>query len=422
MGAFSRLRVFFVLVMLAAGLMGGSQVAAAQDGEGEFPLTAFAAYCEPGYLGPFQGCTPWEGVTVSFAAADGTFSDTCVTVAGTNAASCTVNVPFGSSITASIDPSIIGASSYLEGAASQVYEIPDGPPEGEFGGPAFVLFPVEEEPQAGSFPFPVVASICEDAVAPGDDCVPWDGVVIDVTSANGSFVDSCIAATFIEYAAGCEVGVPFGSTVTARIADDQIPAGHELYVFDPTWDIPLDVAGGITGQPVFWLVPVQEDDLTALPVYASICSDALPPNDDCQPWEGVLIEAVTNDDTGYSDACVTETFFETVAGCKITMPRGANVTASVPEDQIPEGYELFVEVPTWDMPEEGELESGPYFYLVPEEGTDPKPVPTPTVPVTGLPSTGSGLGESGLATYIVLGVVSALLIAGAGYASTLRKR
>ena len=81
--------------------------------------------------------------------------------------------------------------------------------------------------------------------------------------------------------------------------------------------------------------------------------------------------------------CTTVTFIEYAAGCEIMTPRGATVTASISDDQIPDGYELFVEVPAWDMPEEG---------------------------------------ERGLATYILLGGVSALLVAGAGYASTLRTR
>jgi hypothetical protein len=422
MGTFSRLRVFFVVAMVVAGWMGGSQAAAAQGEEEGFSLMAFTAYCPPGYAGPFVDCTPWDGVTVVFQDLDVDFSTSCTTLAGDRAASCTVTVPFGSSIIAAIDETAIPGGYVLQQNSSQLIEIPDGPPEGEFGGPMFVLFEQVNGEQPDAFPFPVAASICEDAVAPGDDCVPWEGVVIDVTSADGTFADSCVAATFIEWAAGCEVGVPFGSTVTASISDDQIPDGYELYTFDPTWDIPLGVPGGIMGQPVFWLVPMQEADLTPLPVYASICSDALPPNDDCLPWEGVEIVAVTNDAAAFANACVTETFFETVAGCEILMPRGANVTASISDDQVPEGYQLFVEVPMWDMPEEGELESGPYFFLVADDGETPAPTPTPTTPVTALPSTGSGTDPNGLATYLALAGVSALLMAGAGYASTLRKR
>jgi hypothetical protein len=122
--------------------------AGAQDEEG-FPLTAFAAYCEPGYAGPFVGCTPWAGVTVTFVATDVNYTATCVTETGERAASCAVTVPFGATIEASIDPATVPAGYVLQGAALQQLTIPDGPPEGVFGGPTFVLLPADgtgEEP------------------------------------------------------------------------------------------------------------------------------------------------------------------------------------------------------------------------------------------------------------------------------------
>ena len=397
----------------------GMQAAAAQT-EGAFPLPAFTAFCPPDYAGPFVGCTPWEGVTVSFETSDGTFSTTCVTGAGERAASCGIDAPFDSTIIASINTSTIPAGYMLATDAVQTWEIPDGPPEGEFGGPAFVLVSNQEQEAPAEVALPLYASLCDDGYAPHDDCGPWEGATVTVTADDGTYIGECVTATVIEYAAGCEVMVERGTSVLATISLDTLPEGYMAWTVLQAVDVPAE---GDPEGPLFIAVPTgEEDDLTPLPVFASICSDALPPNDDCQPWEGVTIVAVTNDDAEYADACVTETFFETVAGCDIMMPRGANVTASIPDDQIPEGYELFAEVPTWDMPEEGELESGPYFFLVPVDGEEPAPTPTQAAPVTRLPSTGSGVGEHGLATYLMLGVVSALLVAGAGYASTLRKR
>jgi hypothetical protein len=121
--------------------------ATAQDGsEAEgFPLPVNTAYCEPGYLGPFDGCTPWEGVVVTFADADDPlWTRTCETVAYDRTASCVVEVPFGSTVIASIMPSTIPDGYMLQGENAVEYTIPDGPPEGEFGGPSFVLFAAEQ--------------------------------------------------------------------------------------------------------------------------------------------------------------------------------------------------------------------------------------------------------------------------------------
>jgi hypothetical protein len=95
------------------------------------------------------GCTPWAGVTVTFVATDVNYTATCVTETGERAASCAVIVPFGATIEASIDPATVPAGYVLQGAALQQLTIPDGPPEGVFGGPAFVLLPADgtgEEP------------------------------------------------------------------------------------------------------------------------------------------------------------------------------------------------------------------------------------------------------------------------------------
>lgn len=136
--------MFLCLGLIAlSGTVAGGVTAQESDDEG-FPLGASAAYCDPGFLGPFVGCTPWDGVTVTFESADGTFNESCTTeAAGTSddrAAGCGVDVPFGSTITASIDPSIVPAGFTLQNDPAQEFDIPDGPPTGLFGGPVFVLF------------------------------------------------------------------------------------------------------------------------------------------------------------------------------------------------------------------------------------------------------------------------------------------
>jgi hypothetical protein len=216
-----------------------ASTAGAQEAEG-FPLPANTAFCEPGYFGPLEGCTPWEGVPVLFVSDDGTFSDSCVTIAALNSANCTVQVPFGSTITASIDPAAIPAGYVLEGASSVVFTIPDGPPEGLFGGPTFVLLPADTSPTeepAGETPivpesegFPLLAftAICE----PGylgvfEGCTPWEGVPVSVVALDREFAETCITVVG-DRAASCVVNVPFGATIVASIMPSEIPDGYVL--------------------------------------------------------------------------------------------------------------------------------------------------------------------------------------------------
>lgn len=240
-----------------------ANTASAQDGGGEgFPLGAATAFCEPGYLGVFDGCTPWEGVTVTFTSTDETFSVTCVTSGTERAAGCGVDVPFGSTIVASIDPFVIPVGYVLEGAASQEFAIPDGPPEGQFGGPVFVLLPADgdedvEEP-AGNFSLTSFTAYCE----PGylgvfDGCSPWDGVTITFASADGAFTDSCVTVAG-ERAASCVIEVPFGATITAAIDPALIPTGYVLEGdASQEFAIPDGPPEGLYSGPSFVLLPVE---------------------------------------------------------------------------------------------------------------------------------------------------------------------
>lgn len=221
--------ILAVVLSLLLPSMSVTDVAA----QGGFPLTANTAYCEPGYLGPFVDCTPWERVVVSFVASDQDYATSCVTVAGGRTASCTVEVPFGATIVASIDPGVVPAGYVLEGPASMEVVIPDGPPEGEFGGPAFVLLPAlneppVEEPTAGGFPLSANSAYCEPGyLGPFVDCEPWQGVTVTFETTDGAFATSCVTSG-TERAAGCVVEVPFGSTVVASIDPGIVPAGYVL--------------------------------------------------------------------------------------------------------------------------------------------------------------------------------------------------
>jgi len=162
--AVRRVSTFLTVGAIALSTVMATGVAAQEEPEG-FPLPAFTAYCEPGNAGPFVGCTPWAGVPVSFVALDQEFAETCFTEPGDRAASCTVYVPFGSTIVASIMPAEIPDGYVLRGPTAHELTIPDGPPEGVFGGPTFILdAQVVEEPEPVPTEEPIVEEPIEEPV------------------------------------------------------------------------------------------------------------------------------------------------------------------------------------------------------------------------------------------------------------------
>jgi hypothetical protein len=132
--------------LLLSGVVGSGMATAAQEAGEGFPLPAMTTVCpDEDYLGPFVGCEPWDGVTVSFVSDDGLFDEACVTSSSSEGtvptASCGFSVPFGSTITVSIDEAQVPAGYYLYTQPVQEFAIPDGPPEGLFGGANFVIIP-----------------------------------------------------------------------------------------------------------------------------------------------------------------------------------------------------------------------------------------------------------------------------------------
>lgn len=243
---------------------------------GTFPLTAFAAYCAPDYFGIFDGCTPWDGVTISFLSSDGSFAEYCTTVVGDRAASCVVEVPFGTTINASIGISSIPAGYMLEGNLNQELTIPDGSPDGVFAGPSFVLLP-QEEPVDDGFPLGAATTYCE----PGylgvfEGCTPWEGVTVTFVSSDGSYSDSCVTSG-TDRAAGCSVTVPYGSTITASIDKTLVSIQYTLEGdYEQTFDIPSGPPEGEFIGPVFVLFPSEGvEDLHDRPVTAGSESNSV---------------------------------------------------------------------------------------------------------------------------------------------------
>lgn len=234
-----------------------------------FPLTVNTASCQHGYLGPFVDCTPWARVVVAFTAVDQDFAETCVTAPGERTASCTVEVPFGATIVVAIDPGVVPAGYVLEGPAALEIVIPDGPPEGAFGGPSFVLLPVLNEPPlaepsggeqpADGFPLPATTAYCEPGyLGPFVGCTPWAGVTVAYASSDGAFATSCTTVA-AQNTATCTVAVPFGATVVASIDPAVIPAGYVLEgASAQEFTIPAGPPEGAFGGPSFVLLPASE--------------------------------------------------------------------------------------------------------------------------------------------------------------------
>ena len=391
-----------------------------------FPLGAVTVICDPGYAGAIEECTPWEGVFVNFTSSDSAFTTSCVTSSG----GCGVDVPFGSTITASIDPVMIPDGYVLDSASSQDFTIPDGPPEGFFGGPVFVLLPaeippVDDEIPVGTFSLTSFAAYCSaDYLGVFDGCTPWAGVTISFVSSDGSFAEYCTTAAG-DRAASCVIEVPFGATINASIGSASIPAGYALEGnLNQEVTIPDGPPDGIFGGPSFVLIPQEvPDEGFALGAATAYCEPGyLGVFDGCTPWEGVTVTFVSSD-SSYIDSCVTSGT-DRAAGCSVTVPYGSTITASIDKTVIStqytlEGdYEQTFEIPSG--PPEGEF-IGPVFVLLPtdevedlhdrpvdlrrDRGSIAEPIAERSA-VVALPKTGSGAVES-------FPVMPSVLIAGA---------
>lgn len=140
-----------VILLVAIAAMANSLVRASGEEapHGTFRMGAITADCTFQTGGPLYGCTPWAGVVVTFVVEDstGTHTETCTTVdpgsPDARAASCGIEVEFGSTVTASIDPAVIPAGYILNQDATQVWTAPDGPPDGVTGQPIFTLTAVD---------------------------------------------------------------------------------------------------------------------------------------------------------------------------------------------------------------------------------------------------------------------------------------
>lgn len=113
-----------------------------------FDLGIIAVTCErqpTGYL--FQGgdCVPAQGAVIVITTHDGALVGTCIAqppTSAANTASCTISVPFGSSIIVTEDAASIHPG-YKPVHNAIAFDIPASPPDGEFGGPIFLNLPTD---------------------------------------------------------------------------------------------------------------------------------------------------------------------------------------------------------------------------------------------------------------------------------------
>ncbi len=124
----------------------GTVTVTAQDGGSSFDLAIVAANCEhmPTAF-PFQGggCNPANGAVIVVTTNDGNLIGTCIAQSAKSdavIASCSVAVPFNSSIvvTEDVRSIIVG---YAPAMNPQTIEIGASPPEGDFAGPVFLNLP-----------------------------------------------------------------------------------------------------------------------------------------------------------------------------------------------------------------------------------------------------------------------------------------
>jgi hypothetical protein len=268
------LRILGVVILLLLAVPPGTTTQAQDEG---FPISSASAYCEPGYFGPFVDCTPWEGVTVTLQSTDGSFSTTCVTSGTERAAICTVYVPFGSTIVASIDPSIIPDGYVLEKSVTQEIQVPDGPPEGEFSGPVYVLLPAAQDaPQPTDEPLAVATGIPATTAVPeieegGMGAAFFTGTC-DTLDPDAP-VARLNATRFPEGSTvGLEGAVPVatGYTVVPLPMDVILEGGHVLALFsedDPTLMVACGAVGGVldsNGALTIGLTPVEDPGMVGV--------------------------------------------------------------------------------------------------------------------------------------------------------------
>lgn len=135
-------KLILILVTLALASLGST--AFAQDA-GTYSLGAVLVNCDvnaPAQITmPEDGCAPGNGIEVIATDATGTVISTCVSdvaIPGESfTAGCTLEIPFGSTVTVTQNLATIPAG-YAPIDNAQEFTAPDEPPTGFLGGPVFV--------------------------------------------------------------------------------------------------------------------------------------------------------------------------------------------------------------------------------------------------------------------------------------------
>jgi len=233
------LRMMAAFTLVLASLIFMRSAGMAQDEPESMIMSAQTAFCTQGLPAPQEGCSPWDGVVVSVVSADESFSTSCSTSSTSDAfvSSCAIDPPFGSTITASIDPASIPSGYELDPnqSTSQTITIPDGPVDGPVYGPQFYIYPISDG-GSETFNMSALTAFCSPGLpAPQQGCSPWDGVVVTVTSDDGLFNTSCTTtSTSDAFVSACAIDPPFGSTITASIDPASIRTDTKWVNFGPS--------------------------------------------------------------------------------------------------------------------------------------------------------------------------------------------
>jgi hypothetical protein len=267
------------------------------------------------------GCehaTPAEGVAVDVTNEDGSVRYGSCAVMSDQDSGCTVIVPAGTSIVASLEEATIP-----DGWSPTEISVPYDVPQESTGEPDLIFRLIQDGAEQGDYDLGVNALQCSDA-----DCADGlsvEGVMIEVTNEDGSeSFGTCTTETAAP--GGCTVPVPSASTVTVWMDESTAPAGYAPVENPIAYDVPAEQAS--TNDVAFLLVPVDvPDEPTSTPAEtpppAATPASGLPAaifdgTCDQDSWDDPVVELTDltpaqDDPTGSADAIPVETSYTAVS-------------------------------------------------------------------------------------------------------------
>lgn len=161
--------------------------------------------------------------------------------------------------------------------------------------------------QGDTYDLTVGARLCGAADEVGNTCQPMDGIVITVEDDAGNYLGECTTQPYDGAGSTCTIPVPLGSTVTASVSPDSMPANTTMSTVNRTVKVPADANANQDAVPTFSFI----DDSVLEPTEGAVEQPAeTDPGDDGtqddagssgeieqQPAEDVLAEDLSTDST-----------------------------------------------------------------------------------------------------------------------------